>query len=139
MRMVALAKITMFLNLILIFTATDYAYANNSKIVSIFNLLEKNIKYKKEVITSGYLMNTADGLYLYPYKSDAENGDFTREIIFNLNKNRLASVLKNCNETFVLVEGTFYEGEKFRKQISDIVSIDKLPKPKNAFIHKSCF
>ncbi len=128
MKPMAPVKLITFVGLFLICTIANYVHAGGSKIASIFGLLEMDVKSGREIITSGYMVNTSDGLYLYPYQIDAENGDFTREIFVSLGKDKLSSVLKHCEKKFVLIEGRLYGGEKYRKQISDIVTIYKLPK-----------
>ncbi|MEM0909437.1 MAG: hypothetical protein AAGJ37_00595 [Pseudomonadota bacterium] len=101
--------------------------------VSIFSLLTTDESSGKVIQTSGYIAFTPDGVFLYPYESDASSQDYTREIAVLLPIETEIRVRENCDDSVVLITGRFFNDDpksRVFRQITEVRNILMLNKNK---------
>jgi hypothetical protein len=125
--------------IITIILSTSVLSATADEVVSIFELLAGNHS-KNVVSTSGYLHPSADGVFLYPYQSDAENGDFTREIMVSLSVDSRSKVESSCANQYVFITGVFFNRSDSNgfSQLSDVEQVSTLKRDPKNFTRKKC-
>jgi hypothetical protein len=96
----------------------------------------------KSVMTTGYLAKdgSVNALLLYPYKIDAENEDLTKSIQLNFPDGVNLDSFKDCLNTYVMVQGTFYmQTRKVPKQFTPVSYVSVLKRPTGDPSHQLCW